>query len=88
LEILKIHTKNMSIEKDVDIEDLATKTIDLTGADIKAICTEAGMFAIREEHYSISKNNFMQSLNKLLKSEKLKAREGGARTSETGVMFA
>ncbi len=88
VEIFKLHTKNMSIEKPVDLEDFATKTEYLTGADIKAICTEAGMFAIREEHYSISKNNFIQSLNKLLKSEKLKAREGGARTSEAGVMFA
>jgi proteasome regulatory subunit len=88
LEIFKIHTKNMNLGNNVNLEELAAKTPELTGADIKAICTEAGMFAIREESYSISKKNFDQSLDKILKSEKLKAREAGSRTSETGVMFA
>ncbi len=88
LEIFKIHTKNMNLDKKVDLEELAAKTEELTGADIKAICTEAGMFAIREEHYIVSKKNFKQSLEKILNSEKLKAREGSTRTSETGVMFA
>jgi proteasome regulatory subunit len=88
LEIFKIHSKNMNLDKKIDLEELAAKTEELTGADIKAICTEAGMFAIREEHYIVSKKNFKQSLEKILNSEKLKAREGGSRTSETGVMFA
>jgi proteasome regulatory subunit len=88
LEIFKIHTKNMNLSKNVNLEDLAAKTDELTGADIKAICTEAGMFAIRQESYTVTKENFKQSLNKILKSEKLKARDTGTRTSETGVMFA
>jgi proteasome regulatory subunit len=50
-EILKIHTSKMSLTEEVDIELLATLTDGVSGADLKAICTEAGMFAIREERH-------------------------------------
>ncbi|MCC7562681.1 MAG: proteasome-activating nucleotidase, partial [Methanobrevibacter arboriphilus] len=48
-EILKIHTSKMSLSEEADIDLLATLTEGVSGADLKAICTEAGMFAIREE---------------------------------------
>ncbi|RLG73301.1 MAG: proteasome-activating nucleotidase, partial [Thermoprotei archaeon] len=47
-EIFKIHTRKMNLAEDVDLRELALKTKNATGADIKAICTEAGMNAIRE----------------------------------------
>ncbi len=47
LEILKIHTRNMPL-KDVDLKDLATKTEGFSGADLEALCREAGMSALRE----------------------------------------
>ncbi len=48
-EILKIHTSGMALAEEVDIELLARITDGASGADLKAICTEAGMFAIRDE---------------------------------------
>lgn len=48
VEIFKIHLKKMSKTKSININLLAAKSEDATGADIKAICTEAGMFAIRD----------------------------------------
>ncbi len=48
LEILKIHTKNMPITKDVDLELLADITENYSGADIEALCREAAMLSIRE----------------------------------------
>jgi len=47
-EILKIHTKNMPLESDVDLKDLAARTEGFSGADIESLCREAAMFALRE----------------------------------------
>jgi len=82
LEILQIHTKRMNLNKDVDVEEIATKTDGLSGAELKAICTEAGMFAIRENHYSVSKHNFDLAIDKVKKSETL------SQIKEMGAMFA
>jgi len=49
LEIFKVHTKKMPIARDVKIKDYAEKTAGYTGADIEAICREAGMLALRED---------------------------------------
>jgi transitional endoplasmic reticulum ATPase len=48
LEILKIHTKNMPL-KGVDLKELAKRTEGFSGADIEALCREAGMSALRED---------------------------------------
>ncbi|MFW9769185.1 MAG: proteasome-activating nucleotidase [Candidatus Thorarchaeota archaeon] len=47
IEIFKIHTRSMKLHDNVKFE-LLVENEKMTGADIKAICTEAGMFAIRE----------------------------------------
>jgi transitional endoplasmic reticulum ATPase len=49
LEIFKIHTKNMPLGKDVDINELAEKTEGYVGSDIEAVCREAAMLALRED---------------------------------------
>jgi len=48
LEIFRIHSRNMNVDEDVDFKVLAARADMASGADIKAICTEAGMFAIRD----------------------------------------
>jgi transitional endoplasmic reticulum ATPase len=48
LEIFKIHTKNMPLDKDVNIKHLAESTENYSGADIEALCREAAMLSIRE----------------------------------------
>jgi transitional endoplasmic reticulum ATPase len=48
LEIFKIHTKNMPLEKDVDLKHLAGLSENYSGADIESLCREAAMLAIRE----------------------------------------
>jgi len=49
LEILRIHTKNMKLAKDVDLEDVAKQTHGYVGADLSALCTEAALQCIREK---------------------------------------
>ena len=66
-DIFGIHTRRMSLGPDVDLARLALQTGDLTtGADIKAICTEAGMFAIREERDHITMADFEKSIRKMI----------------------
>ncbi|MCC6013087.1 MAG: CDC48 family AAA ATPase [Candidatus Verstraetearchaeota archaeon] len=48
LQIFKIHTRNMPLAKDVDLEKLANMTKGYAGSDIEAVCREAGLMALRE----------------------------------------
>lgn len=66
VEIFKIHTRRMNISKDISMEDLASRTDSSSGADIKAICTEAGMFTIREERELVSLSDFERAIIKVI----------------------
>ncbi len=63
-EIFRIHTKSMNIESNVDFEYLVRATNNQTGADIKAICTEAGMFAIRNNRVIVMDEDFKMAVRK------------------------
>ncbi|MEM3400019.1 MAG: CDC48 family AAA ATPase [Candidatus Micrarchaeia archaeon] len=66
-EILKVHTKKMPLASDVDFNFLVDKTHGFTGADIAALCREAGMFAIREDKNAqvVAMRHFKQALEKI-----------------------
>ena len=49
LEVLRIHTKNMKLNDDVDLEQVAAETHGHVGADIAALCSEAALQQIREK---------------------------------------
>jgi len=53
LEILGIHTKNMKLDDDVDLEQVANETHGFVGADLAQLCTEAALTCIREKMYLI-----------------------------------
>ncbi len=63
--IFKIHTRNMSVDDDLDYEHLARDSEGMSGADIRAVCTEAGMFAIRDDRETITKQDFEEAQEKL-----------------------
>jgi proteasome regulatory subunit len=52
--IFQIHTRGMTVADDVDYRRLADLTEAASGADIRAVCMEAGMFAIREERTEVT----------------------------------
>lgn len=64
-EIFGIHTKRMSLST-IDFEKLINMTDGSTGADIKAICTEAGMFAIRQLKSEVNQDDFEKAVEKIL----------------------
>lgn len=64
-DILKIHTKKMSLTSDVDLEIIAEKTENFTGAELQALTTEAGYLAIREHKKKISQRNLIDAIDKV-----------------------
>jgi 26S proteasome regulatory subunit T1 len=68
--ILKIHAKTMAVDKDVRWELLARLCPSTTGAELRSVCTEAGMFAIRARRKSISEKDLLDSINKVIRSYK------------------
>ncbi|MFH0922672.1 MAG: AAA family ATPase, partial [Candidatus Micrarchaeota archaeon] len=48
LEILKVHTAKMPIDKGINLSELAKKTVGYSGADLEGLCREAGMNALRD----------------------------------------
>ncbi len=66
-EIFKIHTRRMPLDENVDLLELAKKTEGATGADIKAICTEAGLRAIRMGRTIVSMEDFEEAIAKILR---------------------
>ena len=71
--IFQIHTRNMNLADGVDFAELAELTPDASGADIKAICTEAGMFAIRDDRTEVTLDDFLEAHEKLSQDEETSA---------------
>ncbi len=64
--IFEIHTSQMPISEDVDMDILAKKTEEASGADIKSITTEAGMFSLRNGKDEIGMDEFLYGIEKVL----------------------
>merc|ERR1711988_681618 len=65
--IFQIHAKKMNVDRDIRYEVIARLCPDTTGAELRSVCTEAGMFAIRARRKSISEKDLMDSVNKVIK---------------------
>ena len=76
LQILKIHTQNMNVQN-VNLDAVAERAESASGADLKAICTEAGMFAIRDSRDHVEEEDFESACNKVLGSYEEKDTEQG-----------
>jgi len=55
----------MSLSDDVDLEEFVMTKDDLSGADIKAVCTEAGLLALRERRMRVTKTDFTAAREKV-----------------------
>lgn len=74
--IFNIHTSRMTLSDDVDLEKFVLSKDDLSGADIKAICTEAGMLALRERRMKVCQEDFTKAKEKALYRKKGNVPEG------------
>ena len=64
--IFEIHTQKMTLHTDVDLEEFVMSKEELSGADIKAICTEAGLLALRERRMKVTQMDFKKAKDKVL----------------------
>jgi 26S proteasome regulatory subunit T5 len=60
--ILQIHSRKMTVSKDVNFDELARCTVDFNGAQLKAVCVEAGMLALRREGTTIMHEDFIEGI--------------------------
>jgi len=67
LAIFRVHTKDMPLADDVDLEKLAEKTEGYVGADIEAVCREAAMLTLRDnmEAEEVSMKYFLEAMEKV-----------------------
>ena len=66
----------MTLSEDVDLEKFIMSKDDLSGADIKAVCTEAGMLALRERRMKVTQDDFEKAKEKALYRKKGNVPEG------------
>ncbi|KAF9762535.1 26S proteasome regulatory subunit 8 like protein [Nosema granulosis] len=67
LEILKIHSRKMNLTKGLNLEAIANKLVGASGAEVKAVCTEAGMYALRERRVHVTQEDFELAVSKVMK---------------------
>ncbi|XP_055809517.1 uncharacterized protein LOC129879812 [Solanum dulcamara] len=74
--IFNIHTAKMTLAEDVAFDELVMAKDDLSGADIKAVCTEAGLLALRERRMKVTMEDFRSSKETVLYRKKEGTPEG------------
>merc|ERR1712066_1126988 len=68
-EILKIHSRKMTLMRGIDLKKVATGMSGASGAESKAVCTEAGMFALRERRQHVTQEDFEMAVSKVMKKD-------------------
>lgn len=74
LEVLKIHARPIAKEGDFDWEAVVKLSDGFNGADLRNVCTEAGLFAIRADREHVIEEDFMKAVRKLAENKKLETK--------------
>jgi len=74
LEILKIHASSIAKQGDLDYEAVVKLSDGFNGADLRNVCTEAGMFAIRDDRDYVTQEDFMKAVRKVGDAKKLEGK--------------
>mmetsp|Transcript_1281 Transcript_1281/g.1702 ORF Transcript_1281/g.1702 Transcript_1281/m.1702 type:complete len:404 (-) Transcript_1281:66-1277(-) len=69
LAILKIHSRKMNLLRNLELRSIADKLSNASGAECKAVCTEAGMFALRERRIHVTQEDFEMAVAKVMKKD-------------------
>jgi 26S proteasome regulatory subunit T4 len=74
LEILKIHAASITVRGNIDYESVVKLADGLNGADMRNVCTEAGLYAIRNDRDYVLEEDFMKAARKILDNKKLESK--------------
>jgi len=66
--IFQIHARSMNCDRNIRFELLSRLCPNSTGADIRSVCTEAGMFAIRARRKTVTEKDYLDAIQKVIKS--------------------
>lgn len=69
ISIIQIHSKRMNLLRNIDLKIIAQKMTNASGAECKAVCTEAGMFALRERRVHVTQEDFEMAVSKVMKKD-------------------
>eukprot|EP01132_Coremiostelium_polycephalum_P005217 gene5217-6496_t len=69
LDILKIHSRKMNLTRGINLKKISEKMNGASGAELKAVCTEAGMYALRERRIHVSQEDFEMAVSKVMKKD-------------------
>lgn len=78
----------MNCERDIRFELLARLCPNSTGADIRSVCTEAGMYAIRARRKTVTEKDFLDAVNKVTEACKICSNALFPSAAETCTKFA
>lgn len=65
-DILKIHSRSMNLTRGINLRKIAEKMNGCSGADVKGVCTEAGMYALRERRIHVTQEDFELAVAKVM----------------------
>ena len=68
-DILKIHSRRMNLTRGIDLVKIAEKMGGASGAEVKGVCTEAGMYALRERRVHVTQEDFEMAVAKVMKKD-------------------
>ncbi len=74
--IFQIHVSKMSLAEDFNEDEIIGAKDELAGADVKAMCTEAGLLALRERRMKVTQDDFLKAKEKVLQLKKGSIPEG------------
>ena len=57
-DILRIHSRSMNLTRGIDLRKVAERMNGCSGAELKGVCTEAGMYALRERRIHVTQEDF------------------------------
>ncbi|EGT37333.1 hypothetical protein CAEBREN_12847 [Caenorhabditis brenneri] len=68
-QILKIHSRKMNLMRGIRMDKIAEQIPGASGAEVKSVCTEAGMFALRERRIHVTQEDFEMAVGKVMQKD-------------------
>lgn len=69
VDILKIHSRKMNLTRGINLRKIAEKMPGASGAEVKGVCTEAGMYALRERRVHVTQEDFEMAVSKVMEKD-------------------
>eukprot|EP01112_Ceratiomyxa_fruticulosa_P020580 TRINITY_DN7051_c0_g1_i10.p1 TRINITY_DN7051_c0_g1~~TRINITY_DN7051_c0_g1_i10.p1 ORF type:complete len:413 (+),score=96.09 TRINITY_DN7051_c0_g1_i10:51-1241(+) len=69
LDVLKIHSRKMNLTRGINLKKIADQMHGASCAEIKAVCTEGGMYALRERRVHVTQEDFEMAVSKVMKKD-------------------